>query len=474
MRLDRFLSQLNIGTRSEVRDLIRRGQVTVNGTPAVSPELKIEEGRDRIVCRGKVLQYRKYVYYMMNKPRRVVSATKDRADKTVLDLLRHYLSEQDLKREIVPAGRLDKDTEGLLLLTDDGALVHGLLSPKKHVDKTYLAELADALSPDALKELETGVDIGDAQKTLPARAELLSEKQLRLTVHEGRFHQVKRMLRAVGNEVIALKRVSFGALSLDEALAPGECRELTEEEILALKSQSDTESVKEQDKMQKNVSAEMLPPELEDIEAVIFDLDGTLVDSMWMWHQIDIEYLGRYGIPLPERLQASIEGMSFHETAVYFKERFELPDSLDQIKDTWNAMAWDKYEREVPLKPGVKDFLDHCRSRGIKLGIATSNSRALAQNIADVHGLHDYFTCIKTGCDVQKGKPAPDIYLAVAEELNVKPAQCLVFEDIIPGIMAGRNAGMRVCAVEDAYSADVRAEKQELADYYIEDYTVLL
>ena len=211
-----------------------------------------------------------------------------------------------------------------------------------------------------------------------------------------------------------------------------------------------------------------------EIDAVIFDMDGTLVDSMWMWHQIDIEYLGRFGIPLPDKLQADIEGMSFHETAVYFKNRFQLEDSIELIKDTWNAMAWDKYEREVPLKPGVIAFLDQCRDRGIKLGIATSNSRELTETIIKTHSLQEYFGCIMTGCDVKKGKPAPDVYLAVADKLQVKPERCLVFEDILPGIMAGKNAGMRVCAVEDAYSADIRTQKQELADYYITDYTELL
>lgn len=211
-----------------------------------------------------------------------------------------------------------------------------------------------------------------------------------------------------------------------------------------------------------------------EIDAVIFDMDGTLVDSMWMWHQIDIEYLGRFGIPLPDKLQADIEGMSFHETAVYFKNRFQLEDSIELIKDTWNAMAWDKYEREVPLKRGVKAFLDLCKSRGIKLGIATSNSRELTETIIKTHSLQEYFDCIMTGCDVKKGKPAPDVYLAVADKLQVRPERCLVFEDILPGIMAGKNAGMRVCAVEDAYSADIRTQKQELADYYITDYTELL
>lgn len=209
---------------------------------------------------------------------------------------------------------------------------------------------------------------------------------------------------------------------------------------------------------------------IQDKEAVIFDLDGSLVDSMWMWREIDIEYLGRFGIPLPEDLQSNIEGMSFSETAVYFKEYFNIPDSIEQMKSDWNQMAWDKYMNEVPLKPGIPEFLKGCRDRGIKLGIATSNSRELVENVAEVHNLRDYFSCIMTGCDVAHGKPAPDIYLAVAEELQVDPAKCLVFEDIVPGIMAGKNAGMKVCAVEDDYSVDAKDAKAELADYYIEDY----
>jgi len=210
---------------------------------------------------------------------------------------------------------------------------------------------------------------------------------------------------------------------------------------------------------------------LKDIDAVIFDLDGSLVDSMWIWKDIDIEYLGRFGITLPEDLQSQIEGMSFSETAVYFKERFQIPDTLEQMKMDWNQMAWDKYANEVPLKKGIPAFLAECRSRGIKFGIATSNSRELVDNITKVHHLDDYFTCIMTSCEVEKGKPAPDIYLAVAKKLNVAPERCLVFEDIIPGIMAGKNAGMKVCAVEDDYSISDREVKKELADYYIVDFT---
>ncbi len=209
---------------------------------------------------------------------------------------------------------------------------------------------------------------------------------------------------------------------------------------------------------------------LADIEAVIFDLDGSLVDSMWLWREIDVEYLGRYGIPMPEDLQAQIEGKSFHETAVYFKEHFPIPDPIDRIKENWNQMAWDKYEREVPLKPGILEFLDGCAQNHLKLGIATSNSRELVENVLSVHGIRDRFSCIMTGSEVVNGKPAPDIYLTVSRVLQVAPEKCLVFEDILPGIQAGKSAGMRVCAVEDDYSLSERSQKEALADYYITDY----
>ncbi|MCM1122650.1 MAG: HAD family phosphatase [Eubacterium sp.] len=202
------------------------------------------------------------------------------------------------------------------------------------------------------------------------------------------------------------------------------------------------------------------------IEAIIFDLDGSMVDSMWLWKAIDIEYLGRFGIELPENLQMCIEGMSFSETAVYFKERFALPDDLDTIKAEWNRMAWDKYTYEVPVKDGVIELLEYCRAHKIKAGIATSNSRELVENVVKVHRLDRYFDCIMTGCDVAKGKPAPDIYLAVARKLDVTPANCLVFEDIIPGIQAGRAAGMKVCAVYDKYSEYQEDDKRKMADYY--------
>jgi 16S rRNA pseudouridine516 synthase len=209
---------------------------------------------------------------------------------------------------------------------------------------------------------------------------------------------------------------------------------------------------------------------LKDIDALIFDLDGTLVDSMWIWRDIDMEYLNRHNISLPDNIQIQIEGMSFTETAHYFKERFAITDDVEKIKNDWNAMAWKKYCTEVPMKPGIMDLLEYAQEKGFKMGIATSNSVELVQKIADVHGLHDYFPVIKTSCEVAKGKPAPDIYLLAAKELEVGPERCLVFEDIIPGIIAGKSAGMKVCAVEDEYSVSTREDKKKLADYYIYHY----
>lgn len=206
---------------------------------------------------------------------------------------------------------------------------------------------------------------------------------------------------------------------------------------------------------------------LTNIDAVIFDLDGTLVDSMWMWKTIDIEYLGRFGIEFPSDLQNEIEGMSFSETAAYFKQRFSLEDSLDQIKSDWNAMAWNKYSNEVPVKDGVWDLLKYLKKMEIPAGIATSNSRDLVDLIIERHQLGEYFTSIRTSCEVPKGKPAPDIYLLVAQDLSVEPSRCLVFEDVVHGVMAGKNANMKVCAVYDKFSEKDMLQKKRLADYYV-------
>lgn len=213
---------------------------------------------------------------------------------------------------------------------------------------------------------------------------------------------------------------------------------------------------------------------LDNIEAVIFDLDGTLVDSMWMWKSIDIEYLGKFNIEIPSDLQIAIEGMSFSETAIYFKERFNIPDSLEKIKLDWNNMAWDKYKNEVTLKEGAIDFLKYLKSNQIKTAIATSNSRELAMLCLESLHIDKYIDVIKTSCEAKKGKPAPDIYLLAAKSLEVLPRKCLAFEDIPYGIVAAKSANMRVCAVDDNYSMDVIEEKKELADYYIYSYNEIL
>lgn len=177
---------------------------------------------------------------------------------------------------------------------------------------------------------------------------------------------------------------------------------------------------------------------------------------------------------MPDDLQKSIEGMSFSETAIYFKNRFGLKDSLEQIKSDWNEMAWDKYLNEVPLKEGARQLLEYLKSSDIPAGIATSNSRELTELIINRHNITGYFASIRTSCEVLKGKPSPDIYLLVAKDLGVKPERCLVLEDIIPGIMAGKNAGMKVCAVYDEFSKDFTDEKIRLADYYVNSLRELL
>lgn len=213
---------------------------------------------------------------------------------------------------------------------------------------------------------------------------------------------------------------------------------------------------------------------LKNKEAVLFDLDGTLVDSMWMWEEIDNEFLGRFGYKCPDDLSRVIEGMSFSETAVYFKERFCLPMTLEEIKDCWIRMSIGKYRNEVGLKPGAMEFLEYCRANGIKTGIATSSGRDMVDAVIESLKIGNYLQVVTTACEVAAGKPEPDIYLEVAKRLCVKPETCLVFEDIPAGILAGKRAGMTVLAVADEFSKDLESEKRELADGFIRDYTELL
>lgn len=209
---------------------------------------------------------------------------------------------------------------------------------------------------------------------------------------------------------------------------------------------------------------------IKDIEAVIFDLDGTLVDSMWIWKQIDIDYLEKRGIELPEDLQKTIEGMSFTETAQYFKNRFQLTEDIDEIKKEWMEMAEDFYANHIPLKEGVGTFLSTLRRMNIKMGIGTSNAKDLARRVIERHNILPFFHSIRTSCEVKKGKPHPDIFLKVAEDLNAKPEACLVFEDTYAGVLAAKRAGMKVIAIADASSLEYKEEICSLADGYIESF----
>ena len=228
IRIDKYLCDMSIGSRSEIKEYIRKKLITVDGVVVTDPGMKISED-SAVTFKGEPLQYKQFRYYMLNKPQGVVSATKDNIDTTVMDLLKDVNT-----RDMFPVGRLDKDTEGLLIITNDGELSHRLLSPRSHVDKCYLVQLMHSITADDIKSLSKGVDIGDDTLTLPAKVEAIAADRIYLTITEGRYHQVKRMLEAVGNKVVFLKRVSFGPLELDPSLSPGEYRELDESEIIML------------------------------------------------------------------------------------------------------------------------------------------------------------------------------------------------------------------------------------------------
>lgn len=230
MRLDKFLSELNICTRSESKKILKSGVISVNNSIVKDGSFHIDENNDIIKFNDAVLSFEKYVYYMLNKPAGVVSATEDNVSKTVIDLF-----DLDNKSDLFPVGRLDKDTTGLLIITNDGELSHKLTSPRCHVTKTYLVGIEHPLKEDDIFKLENGVELIDDGLTKPASVEVIDDNTVLLTISEGKYHQVKRMLAAVGNRVISLKRLSIGKLCLDENLSEGCYRKLTKEELLLLK-----------------------------------------------------------------------------------------------------------------------------------------------------------------------------------------------------------------------------------------------
>lgn len=250
LRLDKYLAEVGVGTRSEVKKLIKAKLITVNGATATKPEMKIDEQRDEVCLRGEKLSYAAFEYYLFHKPAGCVSATEDNLHETVMD----YLTDT-LRSDLFPVGRLDIDTEGLLLITNDGALAHELLSPTKHVAKTYYAKVFGKVTAEDVCLFEAGVDIGEDKLTKPAKLVVLRNdmtlaetavdglaeredvtetsifSEIELTITEGKFHQVKRMFQAVGKEVVYLKRLSMGSLTLPSDLKPGEYRALNEEEL---------------------------------------------------------------------------------------------------------------------------------------------------------------------------------------------------------------------------------------------------
>ena len=229
IRLDKFLADAGIGSRNQVKHQIKQGLVSVNRTPAKSGDQKIAPETDRVQVGDMVIEYRPYVYYMLNKPAGCVSASKDPTCDTVLSYL-----PPPVRPDLFPVGRLDKDAEGLLLITNDGPLAHRLLSPKRHVEKQYYVEVDSEIPSNAVRLFTEGMDIGEKHPTLPAVLECLSPTTAYVTIHEGKFHQIKRMFLAVGCTVTYLKRLRMGPLILDASLPPGGSRALRQEEIDAL------------------------------------------------------------------------------------------------------------------------------------------------------------------------------------------------------------------------------------------------
>ena len=228
MRLDKYLADCGVGTRSEVKKYIKNKLITVNGAAVSKPDMKVDEEKDIVCFRNKEIQYEKYVYYLFHKPAGCVTAKQDNLHKTVMD----YFPD-DIPQDISPVGRLDLDTEGLLILTNDGPLTHHLLSPTHHIPKTYFALLDKEVPVEAVELFKDGIDIGDDKPCLPAELTILSKNETLLTIHEGRFHQVKRMFEAVGCTVTYLRRMSMGSITLGD-LQNGQYRRLTEEEIASL------------------------------------------------------------------------------------------------------------------------------------------------------------------------------------------------------------------------------------------------
>ncbi|MBC1641601.1 rRNA pseudouridine synthase [Listeria welshimeri] len=232
MRLDKLLSHTGFGSRKEVKPLLKSGAVVVNGTIQKDSKMQVNPDKDEITVHGTPVVYQEFVYFMLHKPQNVVSATEDNVSETVIDLL----AQEDTLTNPFPVGRLDKDTEGLLIITNDGTLAHNLLSPKKHIDKTYYAKIDGEVLLEDVKAFAEGIALDDGYICKPARLEIINPNEIKVTIQEGKFHQVKRMFAARGKTVSYLKRISMGQLQLDESLELGKYRPLTETELAILQN----------------------------------------------------------------------------------------------------------------------------------------------------------------------------------------------------------------------------------------------
>lgn len=496
VRLDKLLAEMSIGTRSEIRAMVKKGRVSVNGEVLKDFSKKIDPSLD-ISIDGKSVVYEELSYYLLNKPAGVLSAAMDKKAVTVVDLI----DDENKRSDLFPMGRLDKDTEGTLVITNDGELSHALLSPKKHIGKIYSVLVSGIVKDEELLKIKSGFKIDDDIVSLPANVRILKTYPYSdvswclIELFEGKFHEVKKIFAAIGHEVVHLRRYSFAGIS-GTGLKTGEFRRLSDEEIGYLKSLNDEKTSGEKVSAEKeniikigakafsDLNIEDLGKSFSDtisyddllkgIKAVIFDFDGTLADSMWMWPSIDEDYLKKFGIECPETLHTELEGKSPIECAKYFQEKFNINESEEAMMDAWNEMAAYNYEHKVFLKPGIESFLKKLKENGIKIGIGSSNFKELVVSALKNNGVLEYIDSIHVSSEVAAGKPAPDIYKLTAEDLGVKPGECLVFEDIVQGLLAGKRAGMKTVAVFDECSSEKQELNKEMCDYYIFDATSII
>lgn len=496
VRLDKLLAEMSIGTRSEIRAMVKKGRVSVNGEVLKDFSKKIDPSLD-ISIDGKSVVYEELSYYLLNKPAGVLSAAMDKKAVTVVDLI----DDENKRSDLFPMGRLDKDTEGTLVITNDGELSHALLSPKKHIGKIYSVLVSGIVKDEELLKIKSGFKIDDDIVSLPANVRILKTYPYSdvswclIELFEGKFHEVKKIFAAIGHEVVHLRRYSFAGIS-GTGLKTGEFRRLSDEEIGYLKSLNDEKTSGEKESAEKennikigakafsDLNIEDLGKSFSDtisyddllkgIKAVIFDFDGTLADSMWIWPSIDEDYLKKFGIECPETLHTELEGKSPNECAKYFQEKFNINESEEAMMDAWNEMAAYNYKHKVFLKPGIESFLKKLKENGIKIGIGSSNFKELVVSALKNNGVLEYIDSIHVSSEVAAGKPAPDIYKLTAEDLGVKPGECLVFEDIVQGLLAGKRAGMKTVAVFDECSSEKQELNKEMCDYYIFDATSII